>query len=444
LRLNVSVKHGANRAEQVTAERLVNLYTEQTDGKSQVVLHGSHGLKLFATCGSGPIRGMLRHNANLYVVSGSELYRVSQSGGVVLIGTVPLSTRQAGMATNGTYLCVVSGQQGFLCDGTTLTQITDTDFGLAETVASLNGYFAFSDGTNAFFINTTPFNGENYDALDFASAEGNPDIIRRIFADHKELLLFGELTVEQWVGSTSSFAFESIKGALTEKGLAAPFAIDQIDNTVFWLDHNGVARRMQDGYNAQRISTHSVEQAFGTLSTAEGFAYVEQGHEFFALRFDNGTWIYDAANGLWHERASWNQDTWRVRTQEYVYDKNIVGDAHNGNLYELDEDIFTENGTKLVAEMIFPPINMDGERFKLAEVQLDLEQGEAGESVRLWWSNDGLTWTSAGDRSIGAVGDRRARTIWRGLGQHRNLHLRFSISGNVRRAVFAAYATLTQ
>ena len=441
MRLTIATKYGKSRAPQVTAERLVNMYAEAIDGKSEVVLHGVTGLKQVALCGSGPIRAMKRHNGELYVVSGAELYKIPSTMSPKLLGSVgPGGNNQMGVASNGTYLCIVDGARGWLY-GSTLAQITDTDFGLAETVATLNGYFIFSDGTNSYFINETPFNGANYDALDFASAEANPDIIRRVFTDHKELLLFGELTVEPNVGSTGAFAFEKIKGAVTEKGIAAPWAVDQIDNTVFWLDHNGVVRRMQGGYSAMRISTHAVEQAFGTLSTAEAFAFVEQGHEMFALTFDNGTWVFDAATGLWHQRQSWNRVNWRARCKEFVYEKNYVGDVVNGNIYELDQETFQENGEHLVAEMLFPPISNEGRRFRVSSVQLDLEQGEAGD-VRLWWSNDGVTWTDAGVRSTGAAGDRRARTIWRGLGLHRNLHLKFAISGNVRKAVFAAYAEI--
>ena len=96
----------------------------------------------------------------------------------------------------------------------------------------------------------------------------------------------------------------------------------------------------------------------------------------------------------------------------------------------------------MVSEMTFPPINMDGEKFRLGSVQLDMEQGEGGGDVQLELSNDGSDFRSAGIRSMGAIGDRDARTIWRNLGQHRNLHLKFTFSSNVNRAVYSAFANL--
>ena len=443
MRLTIATKHGQNKAEQVSAERLVNMYSEAVDGKSNVVVHGAQGEDLFTTCGNGPIRGLHVHNKLLYAVSGTTLYEVDNGGVATSKGTIA-GDGIVGMATNGTNLCIVNGAQGYLY-GSSLGQITDTDFGLARTVGSLNGYFIFSDGTNSFFINTTPFDGSNYDALDFASAEANPDIINRIFVNHKELMLFGTETMEPWVGDSGSFAFAAVVGAISEKGLASPWAIANIDNTVFWLDQNGIARRMSDGYNPQIISTTSEVEAWAgnAYSSAEAIAFIEDGHEFFALTFDNGTWVYDAATNLWHERATWEKPRWRARCHSYIYEKNIVGDYETGALYSLNGDTFTTNSTKMVSEMYAPPINMDGRKFKVAEIQLDLEQGEGGGEVRLWISNDGLTWRNAGFRSLGADGSREARTIWRNLGQHRNLHRRYAFSGNFRRAVFSEFARLT-
>lgn len=418
------------------------MYAEPADGKSNLVVFGSEGLSTFATAGNGPILAQFDIGGTLYVVSGNGVYSVSSSGAATLIDSVTGTVLD--WADNGTYICLVTGTggNGYLFDGTTLTLITDSDFGGAETVDSLDGYFIFSDGTESFFINTTPFNGANYDALDFASAESDPDNITKVLVDHREVFLFGERTIESWYNSGDvDFPIERTPGAIIEKGLSGQ-AATQIDNSVIWLDNNGVVRRLQDGYGSQRISTHSIESDLGSLTAAKCFAYTHKGHEFFVLHTGNGTFIYDAATNLWHERKTWNKARWRADNHLRIYNKNLVGDFESGNIYELSDTTYTDGGGLLVSEIIFPPINMDGEKFKLSSLQLDLEQGSAGE-VRLWLSNDGEVWRSAGTRSLGATGDREARTIWRSLGQHRNLHLKFAFSDGVRRAVFAAYAELT-
>lgn len=420
------------------------MYAEPTTGKSNVAVFGIGGLRQFASVGDGPIRGMSQLNGVLCVVSSNTVYTISASGTGTSRGTIQ-NTGLVDMASNGTYICIVTGvgNPGYLFDGTTVTQITDTDFGGADTVDSLDGYFIFSDRTGSFFINETPFNGANYDALDFASAESNPDIIKAVFVDHREVFLLGSETVEAWYNSGDpDFPFERTPGAIIEKGTASPWAISKVDNSVIWLDDSGVCRRLSDGYGSQRISTHEVESAFSGISTARSFSFTEKGHEFFVLTTDSSTWVYDAATNLWHERRTVNKNRWRAQHQIKIYGKNLVGDFESGNIYWVDQEYKYDNGETIIHEMIFPPISMDGEKFKLSKLQLDLEQGTSGD-VRLWLSNDGETWRSAGIRSVGAIGKTEARTIWRNLGQHRNLHLRFTFSDAVEHAVFSAYATLT-
>ena len=419
------------------------MYAEPADGKSNLVVFGSEALTTFASdIGAGPIRAMFDLGGEMYAVSDNGVYLITSYGSSTLVDTVSGSV--VDWASNGTYVCLVTGvgNNGYLFDGSTATVISDPDFGGADTVDSLDGYFIFSDGTGSFFINETPFNGANYDALDFASAESNPDNILKVFVDHREVFLFGERTIESWYNSGDvDFPIERTPGAIIEKGLAGT-AVSQLDNSVIWLDDNGVARRLQDGYGSQRISTHSVESDLGSLVGAKSFSYTHKGHEFYALHTGNGTFVYDAATKLWHERKTWNKPRWRADNHLRMFGKNLVGDFESGTIYELSDTAYADGSDLLVSEMIFPPISMDGRKFKLSSLQLDLEQGSAGD-VRLWLSNDGEVWRSAGTRSLGAVGDRDARTIWRGLGQHRNLHLKFAFSDSVRRAVFSAYANIT-
>jgi hypothetical protein len=332
---------------------------------------------------------------------------------------------------------------------TALSTVTDPDAPAALTVDYLDGYHIFSDGTGSFYI-CALYDAEDYDALDFATAESNPDNIVRVFVDHRELILFGTDTTEVWVNTgDTDFPFERQPGAINEKGLCGPNAVARLDNSVVWIDQNGVVRRMAAGYAPQRISTHEVERALtaGTLADAEAFAYSQEGHEFFVMTVPGaGTWVFDAATSLWHERQSYGDDRWRARGYALAYGKHLVGDYLSGKLYELDYSTFTENGTLQLAEMIFPPTHAEQARFRAHSLILDMEHGETppyGESqVRLDISDDSQDWTTIGYGSMGATGQRVNRTVWRRLGQHRNLHMRFRISDPVRRTIYSAYMAI--
>ena len=121
-----------------------------------------------------------------------------------------------------------------------------------------------------------------------------------------------------------------------------------------------------------------------------------------------------------------------------------VGDYLNGKVYSLDLDTYTEDGTEQVAEMLFPPLQADGERFRLSSVRLDMEAGTANApNVMLQVSRDGKTWSNEEWQEFGDVGQYTRRVVWRRLGQYDTCHLRFRISDNAKRAVFAAYAVIS-
>lgn len=450
MRLEVALKSGAGRSKSLSAETLVNLYAEKApDGaKSNVVLVGSPGLELFAEVGYGPIRGSLAMGGMLYVVSGTSLYSVNAGGVALLLGPVP-GSGSVSMAENGTQLCIVANPNGYIYTvaGGVVT-ISDTDFPGASSVAYLDGYFIFTRPDSGQFFISALYDGTDFDALDFASAESAPDNTKRVFVDHREIWLFGETSTEIWFNSgNADFPFERVPQAIAEKGIAGAYTTAKLDNSVFWLDNEGMVRRAAEGYTPVRVSTHEIEStiAAGDIANAEAFSYTLEGHESYCLYVPGaGTFIYDAATNLWHSRVSHEETRWRAHTHTYIYGKRIVGDFENGNLYALNLSTFDEAGEPLVAEMVFPPVNMDGERFTVASVQLDCEVGVGLESgadplVSMQTSHNGVTWGNESFASMGTVGNRRTRAIWRRLGQYRNMHLRFRIADPVKRAVYTAY-----
>jgi hypothetical protein len=98
-------------------------------GKEAGFLLRCPGLRLLATVGSGPIRGLWVTNGVGYVVSGSEFYSLNTSYTATLIGTVS-GSGPVSMADNGTQIFIACNPQGFIYNTSTgvFAQITDTDF----------------------------------------------------------------------------------------------------------------------------------------------------------------------------------------------------------------------------------------------------------------------------------------------------------------------------
>jgi hypothetical protein len=437
--------------------RMVNLFPEIVPeaGKEPAFLNRAPGLKLEVTVGTGPVRGLWVLAGNLYVVSGSQLYKVTSNYVVTLIGTVSGNSGSVSMADNGTQLFIACNGPSFIYNSLTnvFQQITDPDFPGAVTVGYLDGYFVFNEPNSQKIWVTALLEGTLIDPLDFASAEGSPDGVVGIIVDHGQLWVYGTNSIEVWYNSgNADFPFSRIQGAFNELGCAAAYSIAKMDNGLFWLGKDARGQGMvyrANGYSGQRISTHAIEwhiQQYGDLSDAIGYTYQQDGHSFYVLIFPsaNTTWVYDVATQAWHERAGFaNGDFTRHRSncQAFFGSNVLVGDYQNGNVYSFDLDDFSDNGSIqkwLRSWRALPTGKNNLKRTAHHSLQLDCETGVglnlgqgSDPEVMLRWSDDGgHTWSNEHWVSIGKIGEYYRRAIWRRLGMTLKLRDRvYEVSG---------------
>lgn len=347
------------RSVNAADNRMVNLYPEviPEGGKEPAYLQRCPGLAFQTSVGTGPIRGLWEHQNFLYVVSGSEFYRLTPNYTATKIGDVT-GTGPVSMTDNGTQIFIACNPDGFIYNTDTLqfAQITDPDFPGAVTVGYLDGYFVFNEPNSQRVWVTQLLDGLSIDPLDFASAEGSPDGLVSLIIDHREAWLFGTNSVEVWYNSGDPlFPLTRIQGAYNEIGCIAPYSVAKMDNSVFWLGADprgqGIVYRAQ-GYTGVRISTHAVEfaiQGYSNLADAVGYTYQQDGHTFYVLNFTDAdtTWVFDAATGAWHERAGFrNGDFKRHRgnCQARFNGKPTIGDYQNGKIYAFSLDVYADDG----------------------------------------------------------------------------------------------------
>ena len=455
----------AARSANFDAQVCVNLYPEVSgsgSSKSPAALIGTPGLTLFATLPTGGVQGLLRFSAALAVaVAGGVVYLVSSAGAVEQIGTIGSASGPVSMASNGTQVMLVTGPAGYVIDpaAKTITAISTDAFSGADRVDFVDGYFVFNQpGTGKFQI--TGLYNTAIDGLDFATAEGSPDLLVSLIVDHRELWLFGETSTEVFFDSgNSDFPFERIQGAFMEHGCAAAQSVAKLDNSVFWMGADdkgrGIVFRAQ-GYVPQRISTHALESAiesYGDISDAIAWTYQQEGHAFYVLTFPSAgrTWCFDAATSLWHERAWHDADGVQQRHRGACHmafaGRNIVGDWESGRLYALDLDAYTDNGDAIhrvrAASHIAAP---DYQLQFFRALQIDMETGVglqdgqgADPQAMLQWSDDGgHTWSNEHWVSIGKAGQHKARARWRRLGRSRDRVFRVTITDPVKICLIGA------
>lgn len=491
------------RSANVECQRCVNMYPEideagtEKDGEVMALI-GTDGLSFLASAGNGPLRcAYVAQNGMLYVVSGSVVYiifpTVLPAFQAIPIGDLATATGPVSMADNGVDIFIVDGPNGYSAPVTAygtfpiypggVIQTLDPNWQGSTMVWCADGMFVFNvPGTFEFYTSNNL--SVTINPLGLASRE-TPDNIIGFIWDKRNLWLMGQKSTEMWsntgqgAGGTTGNPFQIVQGGFIECGLAAPFSIQQIENTWFWLGQdprgNGVVYGA-NGYSPQRISNHSVElaiQGYGDISNAVAWTHQENGHNFYLINFQNATttWCFDTRTGLWHERtytsALGQQQRHRAQVHAFAYGTHIVGDYQNGNIYKLDPTYYSDdnyleadgvtlNTSPITRLRASPHISDDMNRVFHHKFQLDFQpgvglDGDGGTDpdgntgvgvdpqVVMQFSNDGgHTWSNESSQSLGKIGQTYHRAIWRRLGQSRNRVYRIVITDPVEVVMIGA------
>jgi hypothetical protein len=357
----------------VNAERTINFFpvlARPGTPKSPIVLYGTPGLRIFASGSSrgGPVRALFAQDGRVFAVIGGTFYEVTEAGALVPFGAVLVDEWPATICSNGvggSQLFITSGGAGYIFDlqSEVFTQITTEGFPLDVVMGDYcDGYFlVLTRGSHQFSISSLN-NGLEWDALDTAQVSASSNNLVALVVDHREVWLFGTRSTEPWYNTgNADFPFGPIQGTFVEHGTLAPWSVQQLDNTLFWLGGDergaGVVYRMQ-GYIPVRISTDAVDLALQRstqLGRTLAWTYQEAGHAFYVLYVPDleTTWVYDIAVGLWHERAMWDTTFSRwwphvARCHCYAWNRHLVGDRQSSAIYTYDMDYFDDE--LLVAE----------------------------------------------------------------------------------------------
>lgn len=456
-----------SRSKNFDSQRCINLYPEVSESglsKSPLMLVGTPGLRLWRSLGGTDfkIRGMMEFSPTVLItVAGGTVYRMSQDGGAVNIGTVDNDQLPAYMASNGQEVFLSSGNKGYRVNpvaGTTVSlTLPSTGVGM---VWFLDGAFLYNEpGTGKFW--GTDLYSFTVDPLSFATAEGSPDNVVGTVADHREFWLFGDKTTEIWYnnGGTLGFPYSRIDGAFIEMGCAAPGSISKADNSVFWLsaDIRGQGVILQAaGYQPARVSTHAIERKIAEMSKiddAVAFTYQQEGHTFYQISFPTGntTFVYDIGMRMWHERqytdSDGNHGRHRANNSVFFGRKNLVGDWEVGNIYQYDLNYFTDVESPILRLRRASHIAQDNSVIGHSSLIVDIERGVGttkgqGENPKIMmrYSDDGgHSWSNERTATIGKTGEYGGRVKFTRLGRARDRVYEVSISDPVKVALLGAY-----
>jgi hypothetical protein len=429
-------------------QRAINCFPKKLDGANWMMA-SSPGETQIADLGAV---GRASYNANgrWFVVAGATLYEYV-SGTFTSRGTLSSSTGFVGAAHNRTQLALVDGTNLYIFNLQTNTLSTVVSAGWlgSDNVREMDGYFIFVDpGTDQFYLSAID-DGTTLDALDFSSADSSPDDIIAHIVSHRQLWLFGDVSTEIWINSgASDFPFVRYQSYTLDIGIVGPLAVISAADTLFWIGKTergtGIVYQAT-GNQPSRVSTVAVEQALLSstdLSAATMWTYQIDGHEFIGINAPGleSTWVYDAAQQQWHERAEWDAEWVQLRSKmvtAYQGEHYTLDSA--GIVTRLDKEVNTLNGRTLKRERTWPHmIQPSMEPVSYKGVELAMATGSGGQ-VALEISNDGgYTYGPSLLRSLGVTGRWMQRVRWLGLGTSRNRVFKIWTTDNVPFAMHQA------
>ena len=434
------------------------------------------------------------------VASGTLRIGTTIVGSGVATGTV-ITALGTGSGSTGTYILNPVAQT---VSSTTMYELqfsiipsTDGAFTGGGIVDTNDNYFIYTrPGTQQFAVSDilSPIT----QSTSFASKFTSPDNLVSLIANNGQLFLLGEKSSEVWNDQgTFPVAYQRIPGSSTQQGIIAPFSVARVGNSFAYVSQNirGLNQIvLMNGYIPQRISTHAVENSLLDKYTDDAIAYTYQleGHEVYVVSFPtiDITWAYDFTTQLWHK---W---LWTDSANQYHRHRSncaavfqgfvIVGDWENGNLYQLDQNNYTDNYEQVRRLRRAPHLTTDLQRQYFDELQLQFQPGvgiqgfsrdrniylgdpyiigptsaltiayqdidvvgNAGQlsvtsvlynpQAMLRWSNDGgSTWSKEYWQDIGQQGKYKHRAIWRRLGMARDRIFEVVVSDPVKCVIVSA------
>ncbi len=343
-------------------ERCINFYLEKNEtpnAPTPYCLLPTPGFELLVTVAEGPIRAIVSDvDSRCFFVAGFALYEWNGTTATAR-GTLAADEFPATLCWNGPAggeLFITSGDVGYIL--TLATNILTIELASGASMgAFLDGYFLSLDSSTGTLRRSDLLDGTTWDPTQIAQRTAAADPWIAMTVVHREIWLMGALTSEVWYDAGSfPFPFAPIPGAFIEQGVASAFSANRDVAPLMWVSRNSSGERMvmlAQGYAAQRISTHGIEQqlnAYDDVTLVDSLIYQEDGHTFYCVTFPNETtWAYDTTEGAWHERAYWNSLTstyepWRVSCHAHAFGMHIMGSRSNGALYRLASDVYADVG----------------------------------------------------------------------------------------------------
>lgn len=457
----------------VSAQSTINLVpVKQTDEKafSTYILDTFPGKKSMPLTGywtgvtaQGADRGLFEHQGLLYHVAGESLLSVDTDGLHTFLGSIPGAGRCI-FAPSGTNIVISTDGVRYQWNGTTVATISDGDLETGNSAAHLNSQILY-DGLNGRFCSSDVGDATSINALNYATAESDADLLLRVYTFNQVAFMMGEKTIEPWYNSgQGNPPFDRYEGAQINVGLGAIHSVANDDDSVYFLGDDFQVYVMRGGASSviAPVTTAPMVKEFrdySDVSDAIGWCMNMDGQWQYHLTFPtaNKTWVY-IVGGEWFQLSSGSSGG-RDRSGSYAFcfGKHIIADYETGEVYELDSETYADVGEEIIRTRDSAPIHggliqKPGKSLTMNKLEIFLEAGVGLVSpsaqgydpeIMVSFSDDGgHTFSEEIWAKVGRLGEFQKRVEFNALGTFTERIIRLRMSDPVHWCVYSAAAEI--
>lgn len=374
-----------SRSVPMSAQRSFNLYPESTpQAISPTVMRSWAGLRVRnIQFNTAPIIGCYEFKGDFYAVSGIELRKYSfDLTSFEVVGEITAAVgARASISDNGEVMIICAGNEPYIYDGSTVTQITGLDSKISK-VQFLNErfYLMRDDGG----VSVSDVLSTNFDAGNTFYGRSTTDQTITLHIFNQIIYLFDSDSVEPWqdVGTGAPPVSRINQGIIEGVGCSSVFGVTATDKYMYFMGSDGHAYRV-NGFSSEDITNPVIANHFRGLNVSNvstEFVSID-GHKFILFTFpsDKQTWVFSETSGAWFEVGT-EDEIYQPISFVFYKSRWYCGDRESGTIYSLETDYFFNGIKRFKKERIISTVSGDdigepGVMLEMSKIRLSIETG---------------------------------------------------------------------
>lgn len=347
--------------------RLLNMMVEviksPVGDQSKYFIKSRPGVATAFTTAAGEGRGIY-----YWVISGTGYCMAVVGNKVYANGTNVLtlatSTGSVGFtefvsSTGIVSLVLLDGTDGYVfSNSTTAVKITDADFPTPHVPIPIfiDAYLFVAKANTADIYNSNLDDPSLWTAGNYISAEMYPDLIVALSKNNNYIYAVGSSSTEYLydVANATGSPLGRHDSAVQQFGTAAKDSVVQTEVEVIMIgetNNGGHTVWTIDGFKASEIGIPAIKSALladgANLANAQAFCVRVSGQKCYVISLTNRTLVYSFDTKMWHEWSTGSGSFLCSHATDGPNGSAYMLDKTNGNIYTMDETIFTDAGTAI-------------------------------------------------------------------------------------------------